>query len=239
MGDSRRLYADLGNRRLKLGSGKGASLADFAWREAEQLQQLRRRLEQEGCTELRIASSSAEGRQQVELALAGGCALRFLEPHQVPVRMVTLGTGVDRLLAAWCMWQDRGEAVVIADCGTAFTLDLIDREGCFQGGAIGAGLGLQQEALRRACPHLAEAHPEAVAPIPRDTAAAVAAGTLDAFVLALEGLAERFSAAVDPEPRRILTGGDAARLASRLPGWQVEEGLVLRALLALPEEVWA
>ncbi|MGB0952447.1 MAG: type III pantothenate kinase [Planctomycetota bacterium] len=239
MDHGRRLYADLGNRRLKLRAADAGWAASFTWREATELQALVTWLQEQGITELRLASSSAKGLEQVTAVLPDSVGCRVLAPEQVPLTITTTGTGMDRLLASWFAWQQTGSAVLIADCGTAFTLDLTDADGRFLGGAIGAGLGLQQKALAQACPHLAAADPNAAATVPVDTAGAVAAGTYRAFAKALQGLAAEFESELDCAPQRFLTGGDAQALQELLPDWRVCENMVLGALLALPEDVWA
>lgn len=56
--------------------------------------------------------------------------------------------GLDRLMAATAV-SDMfpGEEVMIADAGTALTLDFISAEGCFRGGNISAGLSMRLRAL--------------------------------------------------------------------------------------------
>lgn len=233
-----KLYADLGNQRLKLASADQLSFGQFAWRETAEIQRLQQCLLDAGTTEVRLASSSEEGLQVVRETLPADLRLLVLAARQVPLEITTTGTGIDRLLASWFAWRQAGGAVLVADCGTAYTLDLTDAEGRFLGGAIGAGLGLQRQALADACPHLAPPLEQPGEPVPRDTASAVGVGIYDAFAVALQGLAERFAEQLPAAPRKFLTGGDATQLESRLPDWQPLDHLVLRALLALPEDVW-
>jgi len=234
---SRPVFADLGNRRLKLTGGSREN-ADFRWREPEQVGALLTWLEKEGHPQVRLASSSARGLEVVHAALPEGQELLVLDVAKVPLTVETTGTGVDRLLAAWFAWQDCGGAALVADCGTAFTLDLVSEDGRFLGGAIGAGLGLQQSALQEACPHLDAPKKERSELLPQDTAAAVGAGTFEAFTCGLEGLAERFAGTCASPPMRYLTGGDAAILAPDMPGWRHLEDMVARALVQLPESCW-
>ncbi len=154
--------------------------------------------------------------------------LRIISAGDIPMEISSEGTGVDRLLAAWHAFSFRNEATVVADVGTAFTLDVVDPTGRFCGGAIGPGLGVQIAALSAACPHLAA--PKAVATdLPRTTAQATAFGTFGALAYALEGLAEQLA----PDAGRVMTGGDADRLSPWLNrGWRFEPQLVLKALAA-------
>ena len=53
----------------------------------------------------------------------------------------------DRLLAAWAASRLHGPPVIIVDLGTATTVDAVDADGFFLGGAILPGLGLAADAL--------------------------------------------------------------------------------------------
>lgn len=169
-----------------------------------------------------------------EALTAAGLAPRWLRAEEVPLERATTGTGVDRLLGAWRARRLAGGAALVASLGTAWTLDAVDASGVFRGGAIGAGLGVQQAALASAAPHLPSAAERNEEGIPADSAAAVACGTRSALAAALLGLAGRFAAGLGaPDCARFLTGGDAERMAALLPGWRQEPDLVLAALAEL------
>ena len=55
--------------------------------------------------------------------------------------------GVDRLLNAAAAWDIAKQACVVIDAGTAVTVDFIDGEGVFHGGAIMPGAHMQLKAL--------------------------------------------------------------------------------------------
>jgi type III pantothenate kinase len=56
-------------------------------------------------------------------------------------------TGPDRLLAAWAAATIYGTPVIVVDLGTATTVDAVDGDGFFLGGAILPGLALAADAL--------------------------------------------------------------------------------------------
>ena len=53
--------------------------------------------------------------------------------------------GPDRLVNAYAAVHLHGAPAVVVDCGTATTLDAVDHDGAFVGGAIAPGLGLGLE----------------------------------------------------------------------------------------------
>ncbi len=57
--------------------------------------------------------------------------------------------GVDRVLSAAAAAARCGAPVIVAGCGTATTLDVVDARRTFRGGAILCGLSLQRDALAR------------------------------------------------------------------------------------------
>ncbi len=157
--------------------------------------------------------------------------LRPVDADAVPMERASRGTGSDRLLAALAAHRLRGGAALVADFGTAWTLDLVDAGGTFRGGAIGPGLGVQVQALAAACPHLDPPDPDPAPGLPTDTAAAVAAGTAWALAMAVDALARLWQEEAGAPAARLFTGGDAAALARWLPAaWQQHPNLVLEGL---------
>src|SRR5207244_770071 len=74
--------------------------------------------------------------------------------------------GIDRLLNAVAANTRRAaeQPVVIADAGSAVTVDLVDKSGAFRGGAIFPGLRLMSEALHAYTAALPRVQPVAPAP---------------------------------------------------------------------------
>lgn len=126
--------------------------------------------------------------------------------------------GPDRLVNAYAAAHLHGTPAVVVDCGTATTLDAVDQDGAFVGGAIAPGLVVGLEALgtRTARLPLVEPHlPEG--PIGTDTVAAIRVGTVLGHRVMIEGLVVRMrrqlaaGAGLAPhDVRVVLTGGLAA-----------------------------
>jgi len=223
------LLADVGNSRVKLRDGSGVDWQPFDWRDGEAVAKARTKLGVLHPSRVVIASTSPQADGQLMADLWTGFECHQVSAADLPLEVVTSGTGIDRLLSAWFLFEQTHRAILVADCGTAFTLDLVDANGCFRGGAIGAGLSLQEQALASACPHLcAPIAGQEVVPI--DTASAVFAGTSGAMAAAIEGLAASFEQRFDCVAKRFICGGDAPRMASLLPTWEHRESPVLEAL---------
>ena len=223
------LLADVGNSRVKLCAAGLQGLVFFDWRTATGREALRRDLKQRNPTRIVVASTSPQADSKLKEKVWSPFCVQQIGAADLPLQVLTAGSGIDRLLAAWWLFEQQQAPLLIADCGTAFTLDVVDAQGRFQGGAIGAGLGLQEQALATACPHLAAPVVESDA-IPRCTAGAVSRGTRGALAVAISGLADAFEQEIGVRCVRFLSGGDAQRLAALLPGWKRRDDLVLEAL---------
>lgn len=123
-------------------------------------------------------------------------------------------TGVDRLLNAVAAWDAARQAVVVVDAGTAITVDFVDGQGVFCGGAIAPGARVGLEALHRAAPALPllePARPDGKA-FGEDTDQAMLQGVVYGAQGLVRRLVERYAEAYDAYPMVVATGGDAALL---------------------------
>ena len=118
--------------------------------------------------------------------------------------------GVDRLCAAIAAYDRLGDACVIADFGTAITIDCVNDRGVFLGGAILPGLAMAAGALHETTAQLPTVEiSEPPAGPGKDTADAIRTGVLAAARGALRHCAETFANATGHWPLVICTGGDA------------------------------
>lgn len=131
--------------------------------------------------------------------------------------------GVDRLCAAVAAFDRLGVACVVADFGTAITVDCVSDEGVFLGGAILPGLGLAAAALHANTSQLPQV--ELVEPdwvFGKDTRQAIVGGLVYGARGALSELVEDYATELGHWPPVIVTGGDARMVA----GDPNESGLV-------------
>ncbi len=125
------------------------------------------------------------------------------------------GTGFDRLLAAAGAFKLLEQACVVVDAGTAVTVDFVDGEGVFQGGAILPGAAMSLKALHDgapALPSLTIEKPDDAEPFGKDTKQAMLNGAVYGIRGAVRLLAERYAERYGAYPLIIATGGDAPLL---------------------------
>ena len=146
--------------------------------------------------------------------------------------------GADRwaaLIAAHALMPQRN--VVIADCGTAVTLDVLNAEGLHVGGYILPGLKMMREALHRgtASLPLADGQGANLAPA-RNTRDAIGDGTLLGLVAAIEAVVHTQLKNSGGAAECLLTGGDAELVAKNLAiSCRYEPDLVLKGLAIAAE----
>ena len=118
--------------------------------------------------------------------------------------------GADRLCAAAAAFDRAGAACVVADFGTAITIDCVDDEGVFVGGAILPGLTMGAESLAGGTaqlPRVQLVQPDWV--FGKDTRQAIIGGLVLGARGALRALVESYATELGHWPVVFLTGGDA------------------------------
>ena len=128
--------------------------------------------------------------------------------------------GIDRLLDAVAANGRRpaGRPAVAVDAGTAVTVDWVDAEGDFRGGAILPGLGLMARSLHDYTALLPRVTPPGrPPPVPGDaTTSAIEAGIYHAAAGGVLSLIRAYRVWADADPVVFLTGGDAPALLPAL-----------------------
>lgn len=135
--------------------------------------------------------------------------------------------GVDRLLACVAAHHRYpGQSVLVADVGTALTIDYVAGDGRHAGGLISPGVATMRDAIRADTQVRAADLAPGARMLGRSTDAAVGQGTLHAAVALLE-----HARASQAPARLLLTGGEAPLLAPHLDGgWEIAPALVLEGL---------
>lgn len=140
-------------------------------------------------------------------ALASCCGV--LSGYTDPRRL-----GVDRFVAMIGARVITGAPVLVVDCGTAVTIDLLDGSGHHRGGWILPGIRLMGTSLRSGAVGLRE--PSVLAPpaasataFGADTETGIFEGTRAAVAGAILRAHEVAAAQVGPAPDCLITGGDS------------------------------
>jgi type III pantothenate kinase len=129
-------------------------------------------------------------------------------------------TGVDRVLNIAAAYEQMGKACVVADAGSALTVDVCDDTGAFLGGAIAPGAGMMLNVLHEKTARLPVV-PLEVVPAPgigRDTKTAILQGVYTGIRGMVKELVEGYATELGTWPDLITTGGDAEKLFG---GWEL------------------
>jgi len=121
--------------------------------------------------------------------------------------------GTDRLLCALGAREIAGAPCIVVGAGTAITVDLVDAEGRFAGGAIAPGFGLAARALHEGTSLLPLVEPGvAVRAAGRDTEEAIRSGIYHFCRGGVRELIARLAAESGGRAAVVVTGGDAGLL---------------------------
>jgi type III pantothenate kinase len=162
----------------------------------------------------------------------------FRSAAEVPVRHALEHpetAGADRAFAALAALSlmPRGRSGLVVSCGTAITVERLNDQGLWQGGAIAPGPGLAARALHLHTALLPSVELKEAPPTwGSSTRPAIKAGVFWGSVGTLRELLTRFAADLGGDPWIIWTGGDAALLAGAVAGndARIEPDLVLIGL---------
>lgn len=166
-----------------------------------------------------LASVNDPAADRLEQVLAGlGVPIARLGRDAMPPLQHTLDDastlGMDRALNAVAGFALTESAVAVIDAGTAITVDFVDGQGVFHGGAIAPGVTMMLRALHEhtaALPAL-EFDPAARGPFGKTTRHAMQVGVRGAARGLVRELVEHFAEHYEAYPRVIATGGDAPAL---------------------------
>lgn len=238
--DDRLILASVGNTRTRIALAMGRELQPSTVCENAEpgaaIATIRGLLESAASpseTRILIASvNEPEARRLSEAAIAevsGPDArdrvLRFGTDLAIPIQNSLTDdstVGQDRLLDALGAFSRSQQACVVVDAGTAVTVDFVDGQGVFQGGAIAPGLEMMAAALHdrtSALPRIdVRSNPASLrerlsgSPFGKDTRHAIELGVVSAVRGLTHHLIDRYAEHYGAYPRVVATGGDAPLL---------------------------
>lgn len=124
--------------------------------------------------------------------------------------------GQDRVLCAFAAFKRVKQACVVIDAGTAVTVDFVDGEGTFQGGAIAPGMAMMLKSLHEhtsALPEVEFALPDVARGVyGKDTRHAMVLGVKAGVIGLVHYLINEYANAYGAYPQIVATGGDAVAL---------------------------
>jgi type III pantothenate kinase len=118
--------------------------------------------------------------------------------------------GTDRVVSAAAAYAVVEDAVVVADFGTAVTIDLVDENGIFLGGVICPGFEISAQALKdntAQLPNIKVTKPKG--PYGKNTAEAINCGLYYSIIGALEEVVRRYAETIGRWPQTVITGAAA------------------------------
>lgn len=140
--------------------------------------------------------------------------LRVDEPNKV---------GTDRVVSAAAAYEVVEDVVVVADLGTAVTIDIVDEKGVFLGGVICPGFEISAKALKEntCCLVLRRESQRQAAQLPKtkitkpktpfgkNTTEAINCGLYYSAIGTLQEVIRRYAEKIDKWPQTIITGSAA------------------------------
>ncbi|HCA27445.1 MAG TPA: type III pantothenate kinase [Betaproteobacteria bacterium] len=235
------LAIDAGNSRIKWGLRDGPRWRARGWREncaVGQLAALWRPLPPP--RQIIVANVAGDA---MKTALRAQLQHWPTEPHWVTAQREQCGVkngyddparlGGDRWAALIAAWGRLRRGCVVANVGTAVTVDALNDHGEFLGGFIVPGSILMRHALAANTAGIDAGDAPAYQPYPRTTDNAVYSGGLAAIAGAIERMTRQI-AQRDAAPPCLLGGGGAASVAPLLPfAAEIIDNLVLDGLIRI------
>lgn len=118
--------------------------------------------------------------------------------------------GVDRVLSAAAAYAVVEDAVVIADFGSAVTIDLVDQSGVFVGGVICPGFDMSAAALKDNTAQLPKVNvTRPKLPFGKTTEDAINCGLYYSAIATLQEMTRRYAEKIGKWPQTVITGAAA------------------------------
>lgn len=118
--------------------------------------------------------------------------------------------GTDRVLCAAAAYSVVEKAVIVADFGTAVTIDLVDNRGGFCGGVIFPGFEISAQALSASTAQLPKVKiQKPKLPFGKNTTEAINAGLYYSAIATLQEIIRRYAEQIGAWPQTVITGSGA------------------------------
>lgn len=118
--------------------------------------------------------------------------------------------GTDRVVAAAAAYTVAEDAVIVADLGTAMTIDLVDEKGVFLGGVICPGFEISAKSLQENTAQLPKTKiTKPKAPYGKNTADAINCGLYYSAIGTLDEIIRRYAENIGKWPQTVITGSAA------------------------------
>lgn len=245
----REFVADVGNSRIKWGMCASEGLFETAALPLDDRDAWSRQLDAWQRTRparWTLAGTHPEARDRLAYWLREhGGTVRIIDQYrQIPLCLRVdqpEQVGIDRLLNALAARSKSppGTPIVIVGAGSAVTVDLVDADGVFRGGAIFPGFQLMAKALNDYTARLPRIESFPIHPLlpGTNTGAAIEAGIVNSIRGGIERIVAEYTR-VFGKPHLFIAGGDAELLAD-LPGEPVVAGpfLTLEGIWLVAKEM--
>ena len=167
----------------------------------------------------------------VSAGMKTGLEIRYDDPRSL---------GSDRIVNSVAAMKDYGVPAIIVDFGTATTVEAVDAERCYLGGALMPGVYISLDALASRAAKLGSVDLEAGTPsaIATNTPDSIRSGFIYGYAGAVDALIRRFKdeLRVPDGVRVVATGGPAPVIVPHCSEIQTfDPDLTLKGLLALYE----
>lgn len=174
-----------------------------------------------GIDKIIVSSVVDLGQECKEAFAAPGCPVLWFgsgTPVPLTVDYDTPGTlGSDRLAAATGAWCEApGRNMLVIDCGSAITIDFVDRNGHYRGGNIAPGIKMRLLALHDYTSRLPLVEKEGELPVlGHNTETAIRSGVIKGICHEIDGYIDEFKE-IYGDVLVFLTGGDEKTLKNNI-----------------------
>jgi len=216
--ESRLLAVCVGNTRTQFGVFEGGKLVEPCSRPNTSETLLEEVSELRAEAPVVIATVNPERSEALLRGLSGSLLIGRDVPLHLKHSLEDATTlGQDRILNAIAAFDRAEQACIVIDVGTAITIDFIDGDGVFHGGAIAPGLRMMLGSLHTGTASLPQLELDAGAavdphPFGRNTTDAMQKGVIAAARGLAREMSERIASFYEAYPQIVATGGDARLL---------------------------